>query len=111
MLVRWLAVVVLTLTVCLGVNSKHHHARGLHDTRAYLQRIKPLASKKGGWTGGDLQSIFSWKFFLPEVQQRKGLVYTGSSFRLRRVIKDIIDGKATSENPIKIAVIGGSISW
>lgn len=58
-----------------------------------------------------MSSIFSWRFLLPEGQLRKGLVYTGANFRLRRVVKDLIYGTAAEQKPIKIAVIGGSVSW
>lgn len=37
---------------------------------------------------------------------QKGLVYTGSNFRLRKVIHDLILGK----RPLKIGAIGGSIT-
>lgn len=82
------------------------------NANPYLQRVTPLRHhRKHGWIGGNLQTIFSWGFFLPEGQIRKGLVYTGSNYRLRRVIKELLDGKENANDPIKIAVIGGSISW
>lgn len=109
---RWLLLSIVVLGIFLwGAYSERKLSRGLHDTHSYLQRISSLQYSKQEWNGGNLSSIFSWKFFLPEAQLRKGLVYTGSNFRLRRVIKELIDRRPNNENPIKIAVIGGSISW
>jgi len=48
----------------------------------------------------------TWRFKLPQLQLRKGLVYSGSGFRLRRVVHDMLSGR-----PVKIGVVGGSISW
>ena len=42
-----------------------------------------------------------WEFTVPEVQLRRGLVYTGSNHRLRAVVQ-----KAMSGQPVKIGVVG-----
>lgn len=42
-----------------------------------------------------------WEYTVPEVQLRRGLVYTGSNHRLRAVVQ-----KAMSGQPVKIGVIG-----
>jgi hypothetical protein len=52
-----------------------------------------------------LAHIFDYKYDLPQEQLRRGQVYSGSNFRLRKVVADLISGA----RPVKIGVIGGSI--
>lgn len=82
-------------------------SHGSHDPIPNLHRLARIASSDS--TGTLLQSIFNWQYFLPEAQLRKGVVHTGANYRLRRVLKDLMDGR--SKKPIKIGVVGGSISW
>ncbi|KAG1667238.1 hypothetical protein FOA52_009803 [Chlamydomonas sp. UWO 241] len=51
--------------------------------------------------------ILNYSFSIPEVQLRKGMVYTGSNARLRRVVRDLITGK----RQVRIGVVGGSVTW
>ncbi|GAX74670.1 hypothetical protein CEUSTIGMA_g2118.t1 [Chlamydomonas eustigma] len=48
----------------------------------------------------------TWDFKLPESGLRKGTGYIGANFRARRVVRDMLSGK----RPVKIAVIGGTVS-
>lgn len=53
-----------------------------------------------------LGPIMHHQYTLPMTQVQKSLVYTGSNYRLRRVVHDMIIGK----RPIKVGAIGGSIT-
>ena len=53
-----------------------------------------------------LGPVMHYKYDLPLPQVRKSLVYTGSNFRLRRVVHDMMMGGRT----IKVGAIGGSIT-
>lgn len=100
--------VAVTLTIPPTVVSRQHSFNSL----AYLQRLRaPLDKQSEEWKSGDLSSIFSWNYTLPEAQLRRGVVYSGSNYRLRRVIKELLEGKSSGERPFKVQVIGGSISW
>ncbi|PNW79166.1 hypothetical protein CHLRE_09g402923v5 [Chlamydomonas reinhardtii] len=52
-------------------------------------------------------ALDSYEYTLPLTQLRRGVVYTGSANRLRRVLHKA----ATDGASIKVAAIGGSISW
>lgn len=75
------------------------------DWQPYLHRLNAV-NINNQKLSNLLGNILNWKFLLPEVQLRKGVVYTGANYRLRRVVKNLMMGKT-----VKIAVIGGSISW
>lgn len=47
------------------------------------------------------------QWMLPELQMRRGVSYLGSNARLRKVVWDMMQGQRL----VKVAVIGGSISW
>ncbi|KAG2425211.1 hypothetical protein HYH02_015038 [Chlamydomonas schloesseri] len=51
----------------------------------------------------------SWKFTLPRVALARGQAYTGSAARVRRVVRKLMN--RTPTKPVKIGVIGGSITW
>ena len=51
--------------------------------------------------------VNNYKFSLPELQLRRGAVYTGANSRLRRVVRDLLTGR----RPVRVGVVGGSISW
>lgn len=53
-----------------------------------------------------LGPIMDHQYTLPMTQVQKSLVYTGSNYRLRRVVHDMVMGK----KPIKVGAIGGSIT-
>mmetsp|Transcript_3873 Transcript_3873/g.8308 ORF Transcript_3873/g.8308 Transcript_3873/m.8308 type:complete len:495 (-) Transcript_3873:846-2330(-) len=53
-----------------------------------------------------LGRLLDYKFSLPEVQLRRGTVYLGSNHRLRAALARALSGK-----PVRIGVVGGSISY
>lgn len=53
-----------------------------------------------------LGRVLQHQYTLPMEQVSKGLVYTGSNFRLRKVVRDLV----VSKRPIKVGAIGGSIT-
>ncbi|KAG2425210.1 hypothetical protein HYH02_015037 [Chlamydomonas schloesseri] len=53
-----------------------------------------------------LSHMLRYNFTLPRVQLQRGVVYMGAASRLRRVIHDALSGK-----PIKVGIVGGSVSW
>lgn len=83
----------------VAVKQADHHWR---STRHRLQSLK-LDNRS---LGDFLRHIMDHKYSLPLEQVQKGLVYTGSNFRLRTVVHDLILGK----RPIKVGAIGGSIT-
>ena len=44
---------------------------------------------------------------LPVPHLRRGLVYQGANYRLRRIVNDLLSSKRV----VKVGIIGGSISW
>ena len=54
-----------------------------------------------------LGNVVNYRFSLPELQLRKGAVYTGANSRLRRVVRDLLTGR----RQVKVGIVGGSISW
>lgn len=60
----------------------------------------------GHGLGNLLRHVMSHQYTLPMEQVQKGLVYTGSNFRLRKVVHDLV----VSKRPIKVGAIGGSIT-
>ncbi|GLI65991.1 hypothetical protein VaNZ11_009684 [Volvox africanus] len=51
----------------------------------------------------------TYKFTLPRTQLQRGTAYVGSSVRLRRLVREMLNPQ--NRKDFKIAVIGGSISW
>ncbi|GIL89358.1 hypothetical protein Vretifemale_17181 [Volvox reticuliferus] len=51
--------------------------------------------------------LFDYRFLLPELQLRDGLGHLGTGVRLRSFVSDLIKGS----RPLKVGVVGGSISW
>lgn len=82
-----------------AVKQANHHWR---NTRHRMQSLK-LDNRS---LRDFLRHIMDHKYSLPLEQVQKGLVYTGSNFRLRTVVHDLILGK----RPIKVGAIGGSIT-
>lgn len=56
--------------------------------------------------GDFLGPVMQHAYVLPQAQVQKSLVYTGSNFRLRKLVHDLILGKRA----IKVGAIGGSIT-
>ncbi|GLI64554.1 hypothetical protein VaNZ11_007873 [Volvox africanus] len=52
----------------------------------------------------------NYKFTLPRIQIQRGQAYLGSSTRLRRVVRQLMRNTSPAK-PVKIGVIGGSITW
>ena len=73
---------------------------------AVLQQPVPTHGQQQGVTvaGADVQysALLQYHHSLPAVQLRKGLVYQGSNFRLRRVMHGLMQRK----QPIKVGIIG-----
>ncbi|KAG2493912.1 hypothetical protein HYH03_007848 [Edaphochlamys debaryana] len=57
-----------------------------------------------------LGTLFTYNFTLPKVQINRGTVYVGGSSRLRRVVRDLLMPNS-GRKELKVAVIGGSVSW
>ncbi|GLC64085.1 hypothetical protein PLESTF_000116500 [Pleodorina starrii] len=57
--------------------------------------------------GGLLAPLLSYKFLLPMPQLRAGFAYAGSRLRLRRFVRDLLQG----HRPLKIGALGGSVTW
>lgn len=54
-----------------------------------------------------LGSLIQYDYTLPKSQVRRGLTYYGSGHRLRRAVRKLLTGN----KPMKIGLVGGSISW
>lgn len=83
-------------------------AAALHSKRhwnAHLHRLQAITLERRRFTE-ILGPILQHQYTLPMTQVQKSLVYTGSNYRLRRVVHDMILGK----RPIKVGAIGGSIT-
>lgn len=78
-------------------HADHHWRNSMHR----LQNLKLDNHPLGDFLG----HIMQHKYVLPREQMQKSLVYTGSNFRLRKVVHDLILGKR-----IKVGAIGGSIT-
>jgi hypothetical protein len=79
-------------------HAKHHWQNSKHR----LQSLK----LDGHGLGDFLRHIMQHDYVLPLEQLQKSLVYTGSNYRLRKVVHDLILAK----RPIKVGAIGGSIT-
>lgn len=79
-------------------HANHHWQNSKHR----LQSLK----LDGHGLGDFLRHIMQHDYVLPLEQLQKSLVYTGSNFRLRKVVHDLILAK----RPIKVGAIGGSIT-
>ncbi|GIL51802.1 hypothetical protein Vafri_7716 [Volvox africanus] len=51
--------------------------------------------------------LLRYRFLLPELQLRDGLEHLGTGIRLRSFVSDLVK----ASRPLKIGVVGGSISW
>lgn len=115
-LVRRLA--LLALLACLpgphaapdwadGAEASKQAAQQLAERHwhANLHRLQSLVLDERR-VGELLGPIMGHAYTLPMPQVQKSLVYTGTNFRLRRVVHDLIVGKRT----IKVGAVGGSIT-
>lgn len=74
------------------------------EWQVYRQNLKALTA--GNETVAEsLGPLLSWEFSLPLEFIRRGQSYVGPNHRLRRVLADILAGKA-----VEVTVLGGSIS-
>jgi hypothetical protein len=86
-----------------SVTAAARHAE--HHWRSSMHRLKSL--KLNDHALGDfLRHVMQHQYTLPLEQAQKSLVYTGSNYRLRKVVHDLILGT----RPIKVGAIGGSIT-
>ncbi|GIL69214.1 hypothetical protein Vretifemale_172 [Volvox reticuliferus] len=54
-----------------------------------------------------LEPFLSYEFLLPQLQLMAGLKYPSSAKRLRKFVSNLMTG----DRPLKVGIVGGSISW
>jgi hypothetical protein len=82
--------------------AKKHANHHWQNSKHRLQSLK----LDGHGLGDFLRHIMQHDYILPLEQLQKSLVYTGSNYRLRKVVHDLI----LANRPIKVGAIGGSIT-
>ena len=95
----------LLLLVALAALVAGAHAAAETPEWAVLRDSVSTLSVGGKPIGKALAPIMDYQYSLPLEFMRRGQAYTGPNLRLRRVLNDMLAGKA-----VEITVLGGSIS-
>lgn len=118
---RSLLVAVLVTVNCFSSCIASAWGRGLHadSQNAISMEHKSKAVWKAQWhhvAGVSVSNqrlvhllgpLLQYDYTLPKSQVRRGLTYFGSGHRLRRAVRKLLTGT----KPMKIGLLGGSISW
>lgn len=94
---QWAEHAEATKAAARKLSERHWHSQ--------VHRLKSLVLDERRF-GDMLGPIMRHDYTLPLPQVQKALVYTGSNFRLRKLVHDMILGKRA----IKVGAVGGSIT-
>jgi hypothetical protein len=94
---QWAEHAEATKAAARKLSERHWHSQ--------MHRLQNLVLDERRF-GDMLGPVLRHEYTLPIPQVQKSLVYTGSNFRLRKLVHDMILGKRR----IKVGAIGGSIT-
>ncbi|GLI67535.1 hypothetical protein VaNZ11_011749 [Volvox africanus] len=109
--------VVLTLVLCNDVKPESSHfvlnkpPQGQHCCPIDISKLwsKTVNRDLNLKSSAVIQPFFKYEFYLPKTQLKAGLEYYGAARRLRKFVRTLLVGD--KKKPLKIGVVGGSISW